>query len=152
MSQPRRPGRLPPGNERRTRLMAQRILVVNDTKEILDLFEDLLTGEGFEVVLYSYGINELPEIKERRPDLIILDYVTTNEKPGWQLLQKLRMDQETVDIPIIVCSTAIRRLKELEGWLAEKKVGVVLKPFTLDDLMTAVNHALRDVESNRRPA
>src|SRR4051794_4689144 len=43
--------------------MPPRILVVNDTQEILDLFQELLTEEGYDVVLYSYGIEDLVEIE-----------------------------------------------------------------------------------------
>lgn len=122
--------------------MAVRIMVINDTKEILELFEELLTEEGYEVVLYSYAFHDLDEVKQVRPDLIILDYVIGDEKVGWQLLQKLKMDRETARIPILICSGAVRRLRELEGWLREKNVGVVLKPFEIDDLLSEVQRML----------
>ena len=118
--------------------MAVRIMVVNDTKEILELFEEILTEEGYEVVTYSYAIHDLDEIKRVQPDLLILDYMIGDEKTGWQLLQKLKMDRETARIPVVVCSGAVRRLRELEGWLREKRVGVVLKPFEIDDLLIEV--------------
>jgi DNA-binding response OmpR family regulator len=122
--------------------MAARIMVVNDTKEILELFEEILTDEGYEVILYSYAIHDLDEVKRVRPDLIILDYIIGDEKVGWQLLQKLKMDRQTAGIPIIVCSGALRRLRELEGWLREKNVGVVLKPFDVDDLLSEIRRML----------
>ena len=43
-----------------------RIVVVNDTQEILEIFDDLLTEEGYEVVLYSYAIQDLDEVERVR--------------------------------------------------------------------------------------
>ncbi len=115
-----------------------RIMVVNDSREILELFEEILTEEGYEVDLYSYGLHDLIEIKASAPDLIILDYLIGEEGFGWQLLQKLKMDRDTEHLPVIVCSAAVKQLRELETWLTEKGVGVVFKPFNIDDLLLAV--------------
>ena len=119
----------------------RRILVVNDTQEILALFRDILESEGFEVHLYSFAIDDLAIIKEVRPDLVILDLIIGNEDHGWQLLQKMKLDRETATIPVIVCSAAIRLLQELQGRLTEKHVGVVPKPFDIDDLLRAIDEA-----------
>lgn len=117
----------------------KKILVVNDTQEILDLFRDIFEEEGYEVFLYSYTFNDLVEIKRVKPDLVILDYLIGGEDYGWQMLQKLKMDQATANIPVIVCTGALRQVRELEGHLKEKGVAVVLKPFDIDDLLRAVN-------------
>ena len=122
--------------------MATHIMVVDDTKEILDLFEEILTEAGYKVSSYSYGVQELAEIKRIAPDLLILDYLIGDEKLGWQLLQKMKMDKELAHIPIIICSAAIRQLYEMQGWLTEKNVGIVFKPFDIDDLLLAVKKAI----------
>jgi DNA-binding response OmpR family regulator len=122
--------------------MATRIMVVNDSREILELFEEILTEEGYEVDLYSYGVHDLLEVKESRPDMIILDYLIGDEGYGWQLLQKLKMDRDTEHIPVIVCSGAVKLLRVMDAWLAEKGVGVVFKPFNIDDLLVAVHKML----------
>src|SRR5918997_1102086 len=85
-----------------------RVLVVNDTPEILDLFEALLgEGMGLEPILMSYAPDEMRRIVEARPDLVIVDFVIGGrEYEGWQLIQKLRMNPETQTIPIIACTAA----------------------------------------------
>jgi len=136
--------------------MGTRIMVVNDSREILELFEQILTEEGYEVDLYSYGVQDLHEVKESQPDLIILDYIIGDEGYGWQLLQKLKMDRETEQIPVIVCSAAVKQLRELDAWLAEKGIGVVFKPFNIDDLLLAVRQRLEGTPAglgrNDRPS
>jgi len=120
------------------------IMVVNDTQEILDLFRDLLEEEGYRVSLYSFAFQDLAEVKQRKPDLVILDFIIGGEAQGWQLLQKLRMDRETMSIPIIVCTAAIALIRELEGRLRDKNVGIILKPFDIDDLLREVSRALAE--------
>ena len=116
----------------------RKILVVNDTQEILDLFREILEEAGYEVSIYSYAFRDLDEIKKIAPDLIILDYIIGGEEYGWQLLQKLKLDRETVGTPVIVCTAAVRQVREMEGRLREKGVGVILKPFDIDDLLLEV--------------
>ena len=117
----------------------QRALVVNDTQEILELFEEILEGMGFEVVLMSYAPRELDRVREVKPDLVILDFLMGDrELLGWQLLQKLKMDRRTDSIPIIVCTAAVKAVEEQQGYLTEQGVVVVLKPFNVDQLEEAI--------------
>lgn len=118
-------------------------LVVNDTQEILELFREILEEEGFDVVLSSFGVQEVADVQKINPDLIILDFLVGGEAQGWQLLQKLRMTRATENLPIIVCTAAIQLARELEGHLKAKNVGLVLKPFDIDDLVRAVETAMQ---------
>lgn len=124
--------------------MAARILVVNDTQEILDLFRLLLEEEGYEVILYSYAIMDMREVERVAPDLIILDYIFGTEKTGWQMLQKLKMTRATATIPIIVCTAATREVREIEGYLQSHGIRLVPKPFDIDALLDAVKMALTE--------
>lgn len=119
------------------------VLVVNDTQEILELFTDILGELGLRTTTMSYAPRELDRIRAVDPDLIILDFVFGDrELIGWQLLQKLKMDRGLARIPVIVCSAAIRMLSDLEGYLTEQGVLIVLKPFTVDQLEEAIAKAL----------
>lgn len=124
---------------------------MNDTQEILELFKDILVDEGYEVTLKSFAIRELDEIRGAMPDLIILDYLMNGEDSGWQTLQKLKMTTDLCDIPIIVCTAASNRIKEMEGHLKEMDVTVVLKPFNIDQLVGAVK-AMLGKNNEMRPA
>lgn len=115
------------------------VLVVNDTQEILDLFEEILEDEGYRVSLLSYAPNEMEIVRDAEPDMVILDFMFDREARGWQLLQKLRMNKETADMPVIVCTAAIDLVKELEGHLTAKNVGVLIKPFDINELIQCVN-------------
>ncbi len=128
---------------------AKRILIINDTQEILELFEEILTAMGHEVTLLSYAPDELRQIEEADPDLVIVDFVIGGrEMEGWQLLQKMRMNRSTQQIPIIACTAAQQAVREQEGYLTQQGIAIVLKPFNVVQLENAVRMALKVSESS----
>jgi len=131
----------------------KRIVVINDTKEILELFRDVLEGElGHEVILMSFAPDELSRIVDSDPDLLIIDFVIGDrEMEGWQLLQKMRMHRATAGIPIVACTAAVKQVRESEAYLLEQGIEVVLKPFTIEQLESAVQRALQ-LDDEQPPA
>lgn len=123
------------------------ILVVNDTQEILDLFRMILEEEGYRVTALGFAVEDLRKIIEIAPDLVILDLVFDREYIGWQTLQKMKMHRETEKIPVLVCTAEIRKAQEIQGYLTEKGVGLLLKPFDIDELLNQVNRLLSDETS-----
>ena len=123
--------------------MAERILIFNDDQDILDLFREVLEGEGgYEVILSAFMPGDIAEIARIRPDLVILDFIFGGEKLGWQLLQKMRMRHETAHIPAILCTAATRDVQEITGQLVAHGAVVVPKPFDIEELLDAVRRAL----------
>src|SRR5579859_178818 len=123
--------------------MKARILVVNDTQEILELFRMILgEEEGYEVVLSGFPIQQVKEIELIKPDLIILDLVLGDEKTGMQMLQMLKMQRSTATIPVLICTAALQIVREQEGYLVSQGVHVVFKPFDIDDLLTNIKQLL----------
>jgi DNA-binding response OmpR family regulator len=122
--------------------MAERILVVNDTQEILDLFCEVLKQEGYDAVLSGFPMREIQDVEEINPDLIILDLVFGGEKTGFQMLQMLKMKRTTASIPVIVCTAALDTVREQEGYLMSQGVHIVYKPFDIDHLVEIVKQAL----------
>ena len=127
--------------------MAARILVVNDTQEILELFRMILEGEGgYEVILSGFPIQEIEDVEQIKPDLIILDLVFGSEKTGMQMLQMLKMKRSTQSIPVIICTAALDLVREQEGYLNSQGVHLIYKPFDIDHLMTSVKRLLESHE------
>lgn len=118
------------------------IFVMNDTPAILDLFRELLEEEGYQVTLDRFeatAIDEkLTDIKKAKPDLVVLDYIIGAEGLGWQLLQLMKMDRATRDIPVLICTGAVRQVEELQTHLDAMGVAVVLKPFDIDQLLAQI--------------
>ena len=137
------------------------VVVINDTEEILELFRDIVEGMGHQMVAMSFAPDDLAAVTEAGPDLAILDLMVGGEGLGWQLVQKMRMSPDTEKIPVIVCSAALKTVREQEGWLTANGVKVVLKPFKVEHLEHAIRQALdlpavtasaQLAESERAPA
>jgi DNA-binding response OmpR family regulator len=122
--------------------MGTRILVINDTQEILEMFRMLLEDEGYEVILSSFPMQKVQEIEQINPQLIILDFVFGERKLGWQMLQLLKMQRSTAKIPIIICTAAESAVRDQEGYLVSQGIQIVYKPFDIDVLLLAIQRAL----------
>lgn len=122
--------------------MAHRILVIDDTQEILDLFQVILEAKGYEVLLSTHAYENVVEIEHLHPDLLILDFLIGKQNEGWQLLQILKMHAPTASIPVIICTAALKEVSEQEDYLQKKEIQIVFKPFDIDELVHAVKQAL----------
>jgi len=77
------------------------ILVVDDDPDLVETVAMMLESKGCEVGRAYDGVEGEQSVKERRPDLIILD-VMMPRKDGYQLCAELKANKETTDIPIVL--------------------------------------------------
>ena len=119
-----------------------RIAVVNDDTVFLDMMAAVLTEEGWDVEVHRESATAFQGLKQNPPDLIILDIRMETPESGWNILELLTLDQEMGHIPVIVCSAAVRDLHAHEDWLTQNGIGVLPKPFNLDQLFQQVETAL----------
>jgi len=121
------------------------IFVINDTVAILELFRELLTGEGDRVTTDGFTVAldaMLDRVREELPDLIVLDFIILDERRGWQFLEALKLDRVTREIPVIVCTAAVQMVEELQTHRDTMGVSVVLKPFDIDTLLAEIGKKL----------
>lgn len=123
--------------------MTTKILVINNSDDILALFKKILAAEDREVFLNFFLNSDLHDIQRIQPDLIILDYYVGREGVGWEFLQLLKMEDATAEVPVLICTTAMRLANEIAGYLATKRVYILRKPFAKRDLVAAVENALQ---------
>jgi CheY-like chemotaxis protein len=81
------------------------IVVVDDEFLLADLLASLLVAEGHEVMTAPHGRGALQIIRERKPALVITDFMMPL-MTGLELAQALRADSELEDIPVILVSGA----------------------------------------------
>jgi CheY-like chemotaxis protein len=120
------------------------ILIINDTQEILDLMAELLADEGYQVTT-SLALLDMSKVKTLAPDIIVQDLLFEGmQETGWKFLHLVRLDPELARIPIILCTAAVRTTNEpaMAEQLDRLGVRVVLKPFLIEDLLSATAGAL----------
>ena len=121
-----------------------RILVANHAPEILELMRELLGEEGYRVSTVPREGQNLDSIVDLQPDLIVIDYMWPSSDNEWTLLNLLRINRRTREIPVILCTSAVRHVQEMSHHLQRVGVRVVFKPFDIDDLLKQVAEALED--------
>lgn len=128
--------------------MAIRIMVINDDQDILDLYEALLSEEGYNVITSKLAFEHPAAVELLQPELVMLDLKFGTEFEGWKMMQKLRLYRPTAALPIIVCTAAVREAREQEDHLRSEGIGIVYKPFAINHLLLAVRQLLAVVESS----
>ena len=121
---------------------AGRIVVVDDTPELLELIEALLTDEGYAVTLCQEGARARDVVAREQPDLVMLDLRMAGVSE-WEVLDALKANDATAAIPVIVCSGAVDELQVAEPRLRAMGCDVLVKPFDIDDLLGLVERAVR---------
>lgn len=116
--------------------------VVNDDTTFLQLMHDLLVDEGYAVFIEKEHGDAPSAIRKRRPDLVILDIRMEHPESGMRILEIIRLDPTTVNLPVIVCSADHRFLRDKEELLRAKHCDILEKPFDLIDLLEKVKLAI----------
>jgi two-component system NtrC family sensor kinase len=126
--------------------MSERVLVIDDSKEIRDfLAEYILEPRGFEVLSAVDGLMGLEMAIAERPDLMITDQQMP-QMTGMQVLQKLR--EREIDIPTILMTGKGSE----ETAVAAFRLGIrdyIIKPFDAEELSESIENALRESRLQR---
>ncbi len=116
----------------------QKILVVDDNKEIIYTLSKLLELEGYEVLKAYDGVEALETVKEYPVDLILLD-VMMPKMNGLTALMKIR---EFKKIPIIILSAKTEESDKVSGLIMGAD-DYIAKPFHTAELVARVQAQLR---------
>lgn len=94
------------------------ILLVDDDLTLLEMYEERLKAEGYEIVQATNGEEALKKIREIKPALVILDIMMPKIN-GFDVLKNIRADKELKILPVIVLTALIQDVDRALG----KKLG-----------------------------
>jgi len=121
----------------------EKVLIVDDEKDIADLISDVLTDEGFETVIKNNGEDAVKAATQDLFDLIILD-IMMPKMNGTEVCTQIR---DKVNCPIIFVTAKNHLVDKLVGF----EIGAddyITKPFTIEELVARVKAHIR--RSNRQ--
>jgi len=81
----------------------KKILVAEDDKFLMKVYQSKLKDEGYELITASDGEEALAKIKEETPNLVLLD-IMMPKKNGFEVLKESKSNSKTKGIPIIILS------------------------------------------------
>ena len=109
-----------------------RIIAIEDSPALQRLLAITMRGSGIDIEAFLLGAPGLEAAIQNPPDLIVLD-LGLPDMPGWDVLERLRSEPSTADVPVVVAtgetrSSVINRLTELNAVMLEKPyTGAVLR-------------------------
>lgn len=115
------------------------IIVIEDNHSILDVITLILQSESYKVTGLNKSSDMLMHIEKTTPDLIILD-IMLPDADGRMLLEQLRSDEKTSDIPVLMISARYTEQNIEHG--PYKPNGFLAKPFDIDDLLDRIEGIL----------
>ena len=116
------------------------VLVVEDEEDLASLVELNLQLSGYAVTTAGNGRVALDHLEDHRPDVILLD-VMMPVVDGWQVLQQVKSDPDTQDIPVIML-TALSEERDLIRGHLQGAVRYVTKPFEMRSLLATIDEAV----------
>ena len=126
--------------------MNARILVVEDEEALTTLLRYNLDAEGYDVETVARGDDADTRLKERVPDLVVLDWMLPGLS-GIELCRRLRARPETKALPIIMLTARGEEEERVRG-LATGADDYVVKPFSVPELLARIHALLRRANPN----
>jgi len=111
-----------------------KVLIIDNDSDILDVMNEALTYEGYEVNSLQEVDNILPEIMHNRPDIVILDYIL-NGINGGELCHQIKANYYTSQLPVVIMSAYPKVLQSLGDYGCNV---FIPKPFDLDHIVNCI--------------
>lgn len=114
----------------------KKILIVDDSPTERHVMGEILTKNGYQVVMAESGEEALAKTKEVKPDLILMDVVMPGLS-GFQATRALAKDDETKHIPVIICTTKGQETDRIWG-LRQGAKDYIVKPLEQAELLKKI--------------
>jgi twitching motility two-component system response regulator PilH len=120
-----------------------KVLVVEDSPPQREMISALLTGIGLAVTSAGDGVEALEQMKNSRPDIVVLDIVMPRMN-GYELCRRIKTDPKTQEVPVVMCSTKGEEFDRYWG-MRQGADAYIAKPFQPQELVGTVKQLLRKV-------
>ncbi len=118
-----------------------RVLLIEDEPNIIEAIRFILSREGWRVDTCSDGGNALEAVRNRNPDLVILDVMLPN-RSGYDILSDMRADEAMRDTPVMMLTArGQKKDKELAERLGVNKF--MTKPFSNAEMLASARELVR---------
>jgi DNA-binding response OmpR family regulator len=124
-----------------------KVLVADDEVHIVMLLKITLEMNGYEVILARDGLEALEKVTSDSPDLILLD-IKMPKLNGWQVCEKLKSNEQTRKIPIIMV-TAFAQSEARQRSLDLGADDYITKPFESSFLLESIKKVIDSKGKNR---
>jgi len=117
---------------------------IDDDSDMIDLVTLILNRQGFQVKGVQDGSLGVKTVQDEQPDIILLDLMMP-ESDGWDIFQKLKVNEFTRNIPVIILTAKAQPIDRVLGLAIAKVDGYISKPFHPQELIDCVKKVLNIV-------
>src|SRR5215207_8623026 len=117
-------------------MQIKNVLIVEDSPTDSKLLSDMLTRNGFGVVAVGSAEEALAQVKQTKPDLVLMDVVLPGQN-GFQATRTLARDDATKDVPVIICSSKGQATDKVWG-LRQGAKNYLVKPVKQTELLAMI--------------
>ena len=110
------------------------ILTIDDDLQVIGLYERYLHTKGYQIIPLTDPTHAVERVRQLQPFAVTLDILMPGIN-GWQVLDSLKRDPDTRNIPVIICSI----IEDLEKGFNLGATDYLVKPILEDDLVNALN-------------
>lgn len=125
--------------------MTTHVLVIDDEEDYRTIIGEVLRGAGLEASLAANGEEGLLMMKERRPDIVLVDWMMPR-LDGEQVCRAMRADPDLRELPVLMLTVKQATDEELEA-LHFGADDFLAKPFDNKELLARIRAALRRAET-----
>jgi len=119
----------------------EKILIIEDEKDIIEMIKYNLVKEGYTVVISYNGKDAFPLAKKERPDMILLDLMLP-DVDGFEICKQLKNNEITAAIPVIMLTAKSQESDKVAG-LELGADDYMTKPFSPRELLARIKAVLR---------
>jgi len=120
--------------------MLEKVLVVEDEPDTLQLVQESLESEGYKVITATDGIEAEDKARTENPDIIVLD-ISIPKRDGYEVCRRLREDKNSFGIPIVMLTAKGDYGSRLKGFF-QGACDYIAKPFSTEDLINKIRKLL----------
>ena len=119
----------------------KKVVYIEDESEMIDLVRLILSRKGYEVIGANSGREGLDAIRQKLPDLVLLDLMMP-DMDGWDVYQQMKSVEATRDIPVIVITAKAQSIDKVLGLHIAKVDDYISKPFSPQELVESVEKVI----------
>jgi len=123
--------------------MANKIMIVDDEPDVVDLVKLVLKSEGYEVVTANSGKEALEKMVKEMPDLVLLD-IMMPQMDGWEVYNHIKSNTKTKDIPVAMLTAKSQSIDKMIGLHVVQVDDYITKPFGRAELLERVKKILSE--------
>ncbi|MBP7692045.1 MAG: response regulator [Anaerolineales bacterium] len=127
---------------------SKRIVCIEDEPEMIDLMRLILSRKGYQVIGAMGGREGLEAVQRETPDVVLLDLMMP-DMDGWEVYQKMKANEATKNIPVIVVTAKAQSIDKVLGLHIAKVDDYITKPFGPQDLIDSIEKVLARKEKEK---